>query len=72
MKIFLLWITAFSVMLYAMGLDSLSLTALLIWGIVNILLILTSYVFLSEKDVMKYSGAKFIDKLLKMEDEDYE
>ena len=71
-KIILLWITAFSVMLYAMSIDSLSLNFLLVWGILNVLFILFCKVFLSEEDVMKYSGTKFIDKLLKMEDEDYE
>ena len=71
MKLILLWITALSVMLYAMSIDSLSILALILWGVGNFAFICICYYFLSEDDVVKYSGASLIDKILGMNEEDY-
>ena len=72
MKILLLWVTALSTMLYAMSIDSLNLLAFCGWGVINFILIMICYYFLTYKEVKKYSGCDFIDKLLKMEEKDYE
>ena len=71
MKLILLLCTAFSFMLYIMGIDSLSLLAVVIWGLINIILCFLCYTFLTKKELTKYSGDDFVNDILDMKEENY-
>ena len=71
MKFILLLCTALSLMLYIMGIDSLSLLTVVVWGLINIVLCFLCYTFLTKEELTKYSGDDFVNDILDMKDEDY-
>lgn len=60
----LLWATVFSVMLFIMAIDSLSLVSILLWVAINIILIIVSRHNLTVRDVYHLSGSRLIDRIL--------
>jgi len=64
LKGILMWITAFSCFLFIAAVDSLSLTALFGWLLVNIALVYASIKLISEEEAEVLSGMRFLNSLL--------
>lgn len=61
----LLWTIMFSVTLFIITIDSLSLVSTLLWVTVNIILVIVGSNNLTLRDIYYLSGSRFIDKVLK-------
>lgn len=60
----LMWITVFSCFLFISAVDSLSLTALFGWLLVNVALIYACIKLISEDEAEVLSGMRFLNSLL--------
>ena len=61
----LLWITVFSILLFIMAADSLSLVAVVSWMAINAALIVATYNSLTVRDIYHLSGYRLMYKTLK-------
>lgn len=67
----LLWVTAFTVMLFISGVDSITDQGYLVpWLVVCAVLCYLCYRYISEEDLNTLSGAKWLDKKLGSDDDD--
>lgn len=64
-KAILLWLTFLSVTLFAMTIESLSITQTIVWGVLNISIISACYHYLSYRDVYVLSGTRWYEQALK-------
>lgn len=64
LKGILMWITAFSCIIFMAAVDSLSLTALFGWLLVNVALVYACTKLISEDEAEVLSGMRFINSLL--------
>lgn len=61
----LLWITVFSILLFIMATDSLSLVAVISWMAINAALIVATHNSLTVRDIYHLSGYRLMYKTLK-------